>query len=155
MPPKRLHYRTPPQDRALLYAALYAGEIVRYSGLPEMAAVITATRTFVEERLAHPPVEIHRYVEHEELARRLASIQRDYARSSEVKKLWQALFEAAGLDPEDTARDRLVLRFQVHSDAGTTLQWARSTATVGFSSRHVGHQPCRAGELVGARVADY
>jgi len=63
---------------------------------------------------------------------RLAAIQRDYARSNEVKKLWQALFEAAGLDSEDTARDRLVLRFQVHSDVGTTLQWARSTATVGF-----------------------
>jgi hypothetical protein len=127
-----LDYRYPPRDPALLYAALYAGEIVRYSGLPEMAAVITNTRTFVEERLAYPPIEIHRYVEHEELAPRLAAIQRDYARSSEMKKLWRGLFEAAGLDLEDTARDRLVLRFQVHSDAGTTLPWARSTATVGF-----------------------
>ena len=97
-----------------------------------MAALITGTRTFVEERLAHPPVEIHRQVEHEELALRLAAIQQEYARSSEVKKLWQALFQAAGLDPEDAARDRLVLRFQVHSDVGTTLPWARSTATVGF-----------------------
>ena len=132
MPVRSLDYRTPPRDPALLYTALYAGEIVRYSGLPEMAAIITATRTFVEERLAHPPVEIHRYVEHEELAPRLAAIQRDYGRSSEVKRLWKALFEAAGLDPEDTARDRLVLRFQVHSDVGTTLPWARSTATVGF-----------------------
>jgi hypothetical protein len=105
---------------------------VRYSGLTEMAAIITRTRTFVEERLAHSPVEIHRHVEHEELAPRLAAIQREYARSSEVKKLWRALFNAAGLDLEDTARDRLVLRFQVHSDAGTTLPWARSTATVGF-----------------------
>ena len=61
-----LDYRTPPHDPALLYAALYAGEIVRYSGLPEMAAVITSTRTFVEERLVHSPDEIHRHVEHEE-----------------------------------------------------------------------------------------
>ena len=132
MPVRSLDYRTPPPDPVLLYTALYAGEIVRYSGLPEMAAIISATRTFVEERLAHPPVEIHRYVEHEELASRLTAIQRDYGRSSEVKRLWKALFEAAGLDPEDTARDRLVLRFQVHSDVGTTLPWARSTATVGF-----------------------
>ena len=73
MPASSLDYRTPPHEPALLYAALYAGEIVRYSGLPEMAAVITSTRTFVEERLAHPPVEIHRYVEHEELAPRLAA----------------------------------------------------------------------------------
>jgi hypothetical protein len=132
MPAISLKYRTPPYDPLLLYAALYSGDIVRYSGLPEMAAIVTSTRTFVEGRLAHPPVEIHRHVEHEDLALRLAAIQRDYARSSEVKKLWQALFEAAGLDPEDTARDRLVLRFQVHSDVGTALQWARSTATVGF-----------------------
>ncbi len=124
MPTSSLDYRTPPNDPALLYAALYAGDIVRYSGLPEMAALITGTRTFVEERLAHPPVEIHRYFEHEELAPRLGAIQREYGRSSEVKKLWQAVFEAAGLDPEDTARDRLVLRFQVHSDAGTPLPWA-------------------------------
>ena len=41
MPANSLDYRTPPHDPALLYAALYAGEIVRYSGLPEMAAVIT------------------------------------------------------------------------------------------------------------------
>jgi len=132
MPARSLEYRTPPNDLALLYAALYAGEIVRYSGLPEMAAVVTSTRTFVEERLAHPPVEVHRYIEHEELAPRLAAIQREYARSIEVRKLWQALFEAAGLNPDDTARDRLVLRFQVHSDAGTALPWARSTSTVGF-----------------------
>jgi hypothetical protein len=132
MPASSLDYRTPPRDPALLCAALYAGGIVRYSGLSAMAAIITATRTFVEERLAHPPVEIHRHIEHEELASQLASIQRDYARSSELKKLWKALFEAAGLDPENTARDRMVLRFQVHTDAGAPLQWARSTATVGF-----------------------
>jgi hypothetical protein len=132
MPTTSFEYRTPPQDPALRYAALYSGEILRYSGLPEMATIVARTRTFVEERLAHAPVEIHRHVEHEELASRLAVIQRDYARSSEVKKLWQAMFEAAGLDPEDTARDRLVLRFQIHSEAGTSTQWARSTATVGF-----------------------
>jgi hypothetical protein len=132
MPASSLDYRTPPHDPTLLYAALYAGEIVRFSGLPEMAAVVTGTRTFVEERLEHPPAEIHRYVDHEKLAPRLAAIQRDYGRSSVVKRLWNALFEAAGLDPEDTARDRLVLRFQVYSDVGTMLPWARSTATVGF-----------------------
>ena len=74
MPANSLDYRIPPHDPALLYAALYAGEIVRYSGLPEMAAVITSTRTFVEERLSHSPVEIHRHVQHEELALRLAAI---------------------------------------------------------------------------------
>ena len=132
MPPSSLDYRTPPHDPALLYAALYAGQVVRYSGLPAMAALIATTRAFVEERLAHPPAEVHRYIAHTELAPRLAAIQRDYSRSSEMKKLWQALFAAAGLDPEDTARDRFVLRFQVHSDAGATLPWARSTATVGF-----------------------
>jgi hypothetical protein len=42
------------------------------------------------------------------------------------------LFEAVGLDLTDTARDRLMLRFQVHSEPESTPPWSRSTATVGF-----------------------
>ena len=120
-----------------------------------MAALITGTRTFVEERLAHPPVEIHRQVEHEELALRLAAIQQEYARSSEVKKLWQALFEAAGLDPEDAARDRLVLAFSGPQRCRHNVAMGAQHRDCRFSSRHLGHQRSRAGELVGARVADY
>jgi hypothetical protein len=77
-------------------------------------------------------VEIHRHLDRDALAGRLGEAQREHSRSAEVKRLWRALFEAVGLDPDDTARDRLMLRFQVHSEPGYSPPWSRSTATVGF-----------------------
>lgn len=128
-----LEYRNPPADPSALYAALYAGEVVRFSRLPPMASLVAFTRALVEERLApHPPIEIHRHLDPGALATRLAALQSEYARSAEVRRLWRDLLEAVGLDPVDTARDRLRLRFQVHSDTGAALPWSRSTATVGF-----------------------
>jgi hypothetical protein len=98
-----------------------------------MPALAALTRALVEERLApHAPVEIHRHLPPAELAVRLGEVQRDYSGSDDVKRAWCALFEDVGLDLEDTGRDRLVLRFQVHSDRGAALSHARSTATVGF-----------------------
>jgi hypothetical protein len=128
-----IDYRNPPGDPSALYAGLYAGEIVRFSGVAHMAAIVASTRAFVEERLApYPPVEIHRHFDRDALARYLGDVQGEYSRSPEIKRLWCALFEAVGLDPDDTARDRLMLRFQVHSEPGSTPPWSRSTATVGF-----------------------
>lgn len=128
-----IEYRNPPADASALYAALYAGEVVRFSGLPSMAALASFTRAFVEEQLApHPPVEIHRHLDPRALPTRLAAVQSEYARSAEVKRLWRDLFEGVGLDPADTARDRLKLRFQVPSESGAAPAWSRSTATVGF-----------------------
>ena len=132
-PRPTLQYGPPPADGAALSAQLYAGSIVRYSRLAEMAAIVSFTRAFVEERLApHPPVEIHRHWEPAVLGKRLGEVQREYAQSPEAKHLWKALLAAAGLEPTETARDRLMLRFQAHSDPASPAPWARSTATVGF-----------------------
>jgi hypothetical protein len=131
--PEGLRYRAPPTGPGALYAALYAGEIVRFPALAEMAAILSCTRGFVEGRLApHRPVEIHRHLSAAALAARLGEVQSEYAGSSEIKGLWRASFEDVGLDPRDTARDRLMLRFQAHSDPESPLPYARSTATVGF-----------------------
>jgi hypothetical protein len=128
-----IDYVNPPGDPSTLYAGLYAGAIVRFTGLAQMAAIVAFTRAFVEERLApYAPVDIHSHLDRDALARRLGEVQREHSRSAEVKRLWRVLFEAVGLDPDDTARDRLMLRFQVHSEAGSALPWSRSTATVGF-----------------------
>lgn len=116
-----------------LYAGLYAGAVVRYCGVAQMAAIAAFTRAFVQERLAPYPVpQIHHYLEPEALARKLGEVQGAYARSSAAKLLWSALFAVIGLDLQDTARDRLVLRFQAHTDPHSTPAWSRSTATVGF-----------------------
>jgi hypothetical protein len=128
-----INYREPPRDPAALYAGLYAGEVVRYSGVEQMAAITAFTRAFVQERLAPYPVpEIHRYLDPQALAKKLGDVQGAYARSSEAKLLWNALFAASGLDMNDTARDRLMLRFQAHTEPESTPTWSRSTATVGF-----------------------
>lgn len=128
-----IRYRNPPGDPSALYAALYAADVVRFSHLRPMTAIVEFTRAFVEERLApHPPVEIHRHLAPDLLGRRLAEVQGEYSRSPQTKRLWREVFEAAGLDAEDTARDRLLLRFQAHGDPHSALPWARSTATVGF-----------------------
>jgi hypothetical protein len=128
-----INYREPPRDSSALYAALYAGAVVRYSGVAHMAAIAAFTRAFVQERLApYPAPHIHRYLEPQALARKLGEVQSAYAQSSEAKRLWSALFAAVGLDMQDTARDRLMLRFQAHTDPEATPTWSRSTATVGF-----------------------
>jgi len=128
-------YQEPPAagDVAALHAGLYAGAIYRFRALPEMAALVAAARGFVEERLhPHHPPEIHRHHDPVALPVLLEGVQRDFSRWHEAKRLWRALFEAIGLDPASTARDRLVVRFQIHSDPDAPPAWARSTATVGF-----------------------
>ena len=128
-----LEYQCPPENSRQLLAALYSGQVVRFRDLSEMAAIVAFTRAFVEERLApFPPIEIHRHIVAEPLAKQLSQIQSEYSRSGEAGRLWAAFFESVGLEPHDTARDRLALRFQVHADCGSTLPWSRSTATVGF-----------------------
>jgi hypothetical protein len=128
-----MNYREPPKAPSALYAALYAGEVVRYRGVPQMAAITTFTRDFVAARLApHPAPQIHRYLDPGALAKKLGEVQGAYAQSAEAKLLWSALFAAIGLDMQDTARDRLMLRFQAHTDPESAPTWSRSTATVGF-----------------------
>jgi hypothetical protein len=128
-----INYREPPRDSSALYACLYAGEVVRYSGVEQMAVITAFTRAFVQERLAPYPVPlIHSYLDPAALARKLGEVQGAYAQSPEAKRLWSALFAAVGLDVQDTARDRLMLRFQAHADPESPPIWSRSTATVGF-----------------------
>jgi hypothetical protein len=132
-PTSTINYRDPPHDASALYAGLYTGEVFRYSGVGQMAAIAAFTRAFVQERLQPYPVpEIHRHLEPAALAQKLAEVQGAYAQSAEAKLLWGALFAAIGLDLNDTARDRLMLRFQTHTDPDSTPSWSRSTATVGF-----------------------
>lgn len=123
----------PPCPPREFHDRIYAGEILRMDSLTEHARVVDFTRKFLEDR-CHPyvPVEIHRHWSHEQQVEQFAAATRDYARSDEVKRLWRGVFEAAGLDPAATARDRLHLRFQPHQEATEAAIRTRSTATVRF-----------------------
>jgi hypothetical protein len=120
-------------DPAALHEALYAGAIVRFRDLAAMRSLVAFAQGFVEEFLApHHPTEIHRHLEQRDLAELLAAAQRGFSNAAEAKHLWEALIGEVGLDPAETARDRLILRFQPPHPPGTRREWARSTATVSF-----------------------
>ena len=122
-----------PLEFPAAYDSLYAGKVLRFAALEEMASIVAFTRAFVEARVApYPPVEIHRHRSGDALSAMLARVQSEYARSAEAAGLWCELFQATGLDLEDTARDRLRVRFQVHSPPDETAPSAVSTATVKF-----------------------
>jgi len=126
-------FAAPPSDVSALHEALYAGQILRFADRPAMQALAGFARAFVEERLApHDPVRIHEVLDKQALAQSLDEIQRAFSNAAEAKRLWRALFEEVGLDPEDTARDRLLIRFQPPIPPGGEPHRARSTATVGF-----------------------
>jgi hypothetical protein len=126
-------YTAPPPDIDALHDALFAGAIVRFEALAAMRDLMGFARAFAEERLApHDPVRIHEALDRQALAETLSAVQRAFANAPEAKRLWRALFEAIGFDPETTARDRLMLRFQPPIPADGEAHRARSTATVGF-----------------------
>ena len=121
------------QDAAALHAALYQGTIARFRDLQPVRALIFLTQAMLEARFApHAPVETHRHYGETELAEVYAEAQREFANAPEIKAAWRAVWQAAGLDPETTARDRLMLRFQPPHPPGGERPWARSTATVSF-----------------------
>ena len=123
----------PPCRPREFHDRIYAGEILRLDGLPAHARVLDFTRKFLDDRFhPHVPVEIHRHLSHAQQVEQFAAATRDYARLDEVKRLWRRVFEAAGLDPAATVRDRLHLRFQPHQEPGHALTRTRSTATVRF-----------------------
>lgn len=116
-----------------LHQALYDGAIVRFGELETMAALVAFARGFLGRFLSpHRPTEIHRHLEQRTLAATLSAAQREFTNTNEVKRLWRELLSEVGLDPGETARDRLVLRFQPPHPPGARRQWARSTATVSF-----------------------
>lgn len=120
-------------DSETLHAKLYEGAIARFRDLEPMPELVVFTQDFLETRLApHPPVESHRHFEPKVLAEVYAELRREFARAEEARRLWRAVFEAAGLEPDLTARDRLILRFQPPHLPDRERPWARSTATLRF-----------------------
>jgi len=116
-----------------LHAKLYEGAIARFRDLEPMRELGVFTQDFLETRLApHPPVESHRHFEPKVLAEVYAELRREFARAEEARRLWRAVFEAAGLEPDLTARDRLILRLQPPHLPDRDGPWARSTATPRF-----------------------
>ena len=122
-----------PIDQSIFHEALYGGTIARLSEIPALDAIITHTRTFLEDDWGiENPVEIHRHHTNDELAAHLSATQQRYSGASQTKTLWSNFFAAIGLDPATIARDRLLLRFQPPVRDAACKHWHRATATAGF-----------------------
>jgi hypothetical protein len=126
-------YSTPPANIDTLHEALFSGAILRFSGLAEMQALTAHAEAFARDHLApHDPTLIHAHLDRAALADTLNGVQRAFSNDPQAKALWSALFAALGFDPDDTVRDRLIMRFQPPIPAEGGPHRARSTATVGF-----------------------
>jgi hypothetical protein len=120
-------------DLRALHDALYGGTVARFAGLAEARRLVALAQGMLEERFApHHPTETHRHFDEAGLAAAYAEVQRAFANAAEIKAAFRAVWEAVGFDPDATARDRLMLRFQPPHPPGGERAWARSTATVSF-----------------------
>ncbi|MDQ0390582.1 hypothetical protein [Labrys monachus] len=122
-----------PVSPRAFHDSLYDGAVIRFGDLAPMAGLIAFTRAFLEEGLApHAPAEIHRHLDHGGQVETFSGLEKAFAQSAEVQRLWAGVFAGAGLDPGRIARDKLHLRFQPHQDPGAGLPRTRSTATIAF-----------------------
>jgi len=126
-----LPYPLPSADA--FHDRIYAGDILRFDGIPALTELVAFTRAFLEEALfPHAPTLIHEELSHEAQVETFGATAREFGQLAEVKRLWQSVFESVGLDPMAIARDRLALRFQPHQPRGPRLRRAPSTATIAF-----------------------
>jgi len=112
---------------------IYAGEILRISDSPSMAALVGYAREMLEAAL-HPwlPQHIHRHLSHEQQTVVFARCQQQFADSPEIQRLWRDVIESLGFDRQTLAFDRLHLRFQPHREPDALGPRARTTATIAF-----------------------
>lgn len=129
-------YTSPPLPLPSLDAfqdRIYAGDVLRFDGIPALTELVSFTRAFLEDAFSpHPPLQIHEHLSHEAQVETFSDCAREFGQLSEVKRLWQSVFQSVGLDPMAIARDRLRLRFQPHQSPGQIIRRAPSTATIAF-----------------------
>ena len=93
---------------------IYAGEMFCFRQLPEMQAIIAASRSHAEACLAllHP-TRAHNDLSREALVDTFGAYRRDYHKNAAIQALWSDLFAALGFDLDNIARDRTLARVQV------------------------------------------
>lgn len=112
---------------------IYAGQIIRLTDLPSMAALAEQARAFLEDALnPWPPQQIHRYLSHREQTERFSKCQNGFAGSAQIQQQWREVVESLGIAPDSLACDRLHLRFQPHREPEQLMPRARATATIAF-----------------------
>ncbi|RIA47301.1 hypothetical protein [Dichotomicrobium thermohalophilum] len=94
-----------------LTGRLYTGRILFFDGLAPVASLVAETRAILEDVFdgAHPPT-AYRALGLSGFRKTMRKAQRRFAQSPEIARYWTDALTAAGVAPEATYRDRLVLR---------------------------------------------
>lgn len=96
----------PVLDDAERRQALYAGEIMVYSDVPEIAAFAEFTRQLVTEAFApHDPVHVHEFLSDDELADILIDFKPKFIHHPESMEHVRRITAALGCDPEEMHGD--------------------------------------------------
>jgi len=93
---------------------IYEGEMFCFRQIPEMLAILSASKKHAEECLFPlQPTLAHRDLSREILVETFGKYRRSYHQNEEIQSLWGKLFSAIGYEPNNVARDRTLARVQV------------------------------------------
>ncbi len=94
-----------------LAARIYKGRILIFDELAPVRALINETRAILDEAFASAhPVVAYRALGLAGFRKMMRAAQKRFAQSPEIARHWTEALIAAGVEPESTYRDRLVLR---------------------------------------------
>jgi hypothetical protein len=93
---------------------LFAGDILVFRGVPQVAAFVARLRTRAQAAFApHEPPLAQQHLNRDDLAARCEALTREVEGDGALARELDGLLVALGADPATTFRDRLRLRIQV------------------------------------------
>lgn len=102
-----------PIDPREFHDRIYKGDILCFRQLPQMKALVDATRRRAVDAVSgHDPTLSHTVYSKTDLINRFSAYQGEYLKDSKISALWRTLFEAMGLAADKTAIDRRLARVQ-------------------------------------------
>ena len=103
-----------PLSARAFHDRIYAGEMFCFRQLPEMQAIVAASRSHAEACLAPlHPTQAHIDLSREALIDTFGAYRRSYHKNDDIQALWSKFFAAIGFDLNNIARDRTLARVQV------------------------------------------
>ena len=125
-----IHYPINPRE---FHDRIYAGEILCFRSLPEMANLVEHTKSLASAAASpHSPPEVHKHFSREEMIDVFGEYQRNFSRSEVSLSIWQNLIEQIGLSPDSLARDRLLARVQTPKEDKPEIDRNRVVSTLRF-----------------------
>ena len=105
-----IHY---PLDPRKFHDRIYAGEILCFKALPEMANLVAHAKSLATKVSSpYSPPDVHKQFSRAEMIKVFGAYQREFSRSETSLSIWRKLIDQIGFSPDLMARDRLLARIQ-------------------------------------------